>query len=180
LIRCGFGGRLGRQREADGTASNRVDFLLQAKNRMTQSARPPLTIPLVQIAGLIAAIAIFLLAADREGHQRAIERAVCAEVVMNQAIRARRLAEMDSGSVGGGRVFRLRPRVSETWKICLLEQTHQPGEPVEAVRLYGIREYLSCVLLYADAHKGGSSCLIVSPQPNPGAEEPEIIQINER
>jgi anti-sigma factor RsiW len=61
----------------------RVDFLLQAKNRMAQSARPALTIPLVQIAALTAAIAIFFLVADHDEYQRAIERTVCAEVVMN-------------------------------------------------------------------------------------------------
>jgi anti-sigma factor RsiW len=61
----------------------RIDFLLQAKNRMAQSARSPLPIPLVQIAALAAAVAIFLLVADHEEYQRAIERAVCAEVVMN-------------------------------------------------------------------------------------------------
>lgn len=61
----------------------RVDFLLQAKNRMAQSPRPWLTIPVVQIAGLTAAIMIFILVADHEEDQRAIGRAVCAEVVMN-------------------------------------------------------------------------------------------------
>jgi anti-sigma factor RsiW len=61
----------------------RVDFLLQAKIRIAQPTRPWRTIPLVQIAALTAAIVIFLLVANHEEYQRAIERAVCAEVVMN-------------------------------------------------------------------------------------------------
>src|SRR5260221_11386678 len=62
----------------------RVDFLLQAKTRMAQSARPWLTIPVVQIAALTATIVIFLLVADHEEHQRPTEPAVCAEVLINQ------------------------------------------------------------------------------------------------
>src|SRR4029077_7629534 len=46
----------------------------------------------------------------------------------------------------------------------LREQTDWPGEPVEAVRLYGIKEYRSFSSLYADARTNrGASCLIVSP-----------------
>jgi Sigma-70, region 4 len=52
----------------------RVDFLLQARTRMAQSARPWLTIPLVQIAALAATIVIFLLVADHEEYQQAVER----------------------------------------------------------------------------------------------------------
>jgi anti-sigma factor RsiW len=61
----------------------RVDFLLQAKNRSAQSNQQWRITPLMQIATLTAAIVIFFLVAAREEHRKSIERAVCAEVVMN-------------------------------------------------------------------------------------------------
>src|SRR5260370_14719620 len=68
---------------ARSLARARVDFLLQAKSRLTPSARPWPTVPMLQIAGLTAAIMIFILVAGHEERQRTIGRAVCAEVVMN-------------------------------------------------------------------------------------------------
>jgi anti-sigma factor RsiW len=63
---------------------SRVDFLLQEKTRLAQSARPWLTKPPAQIVALITAIVVFVLVADHEHHQQAIERAVCTEVAMSQ------------------------------------------------------------------------------------------------
>jgi anti-sigma factor RsiW len=63
--------------------TTRVDFLLQAKDRIAHPARPWRSTPFLQIAALTAAMVILFLVAAREEHRRAIERAVCAEVVMN-------------------------------------------------------------------------------------------------
>jgi anti-sigma factor RsiW len=63
--------------------TTRVDFLLQAKNRVAQPTRPWRSAPVLQIAALAVAVVILFLVAAREEHRRAIERAVCAEIVMN-------------------------------------------------------------------------------------------------
>jgi hypothetical protein len=63
--------------------ATRVDFLLHAKDRIAHPARPWRSPVFLQIAALAAAIVILFLVATREEHRRVIERAVCAEVVMN-------------------------------------------------------------------------------------------------
>jgi anti-sigma factor RsiW len=61
----------------------RVDLLSQAKNRIVRSAPRRRIILLMESAALVAALVIAIVVATQEEHRWAVERAVCAEVVMN-------------------------------------------------------------------------------------------------
>jgi anti-sigma factor RsiW len=131
----------------------RVDFLLQAKNRMAQSARPRLTIPLLQIAALTTAIAIFFLAADREEHQRAIARAVCAEVVMNHMKRSpleiisSRYSEVQSGlSLLDFSIMPTNTTILETYRLMGGRYCSIQGVPAAQLRVREIRSGKECTL----------------------------------
>jgi anti-sigma factor RsiW len=131
----------------------RVDFLLQAKNRMAQSARPPLTIPLVQIAALTAAIAIFFLVADHEKHQRAIARAVCAEVVMNHVkhspleIISSRYSEVQAGlSRLDFSIMPANSTILETYRLMGGRYCSIQGVPAAQLRVQDIRSGKECTL----------------------------------
>src|SRR5260221_2236377 len=136
----------------------RVDFLLQAKTRMAQSARPWLTIPVVQIAALTAAIVIFLLVADHEEHQRAIERAVCAEVVMNHmrhsplAIISSHYSEVQAAlSRLDFSIMPANSTILETYRLMSARYCSIQGVPAAQLRVQDIRSGKESTLYAAKA-----------------------------
>jgi anti-sigma factor RsiW len=131
----------------------RVDFLLQAKTRMAQSARPWLTIPVVQIAALTAAIVISLLVADHEEYQRAIERAVCAEVVMNHMkhspleIISAHYSEVEAAlSRLDFSIMPANSTIRETYRLMGGRYCSIQGEPAAQLRVQDIRSGKECTL----------------------------------
>jgi len=120
---------------------------------MAQSARSLLTAPLVQIAALTAAIVICLLVADHDERQRAMERAVCAEVVMNHTkhspleIISSRYSEVQAGL---SRLdFSITPANStilETYRLMGGRYCSIQGVPAAQLRVQDIRSGKECTL----------------------------------
>ena len=72
---------------------------------------------------------------------------------------------------------------TERFEDLLREQTDERGEPVEAVRLYGIKEYPICFLLICRrVYKQESELFDRLPQRSPGAEatrhQPDTKKVN--
>jgi len=132
----------------------RVDFLLHAKNRIApQTSQPWRITPLLQITALTAAIVIFFLVAAREEHRRTIERAVCAEVVMNHLkhspleIISSRYSEVQSAlSRLDFSVMPANSTILEAYRLMGGRYCSIQGVPAAQLRVQDVRSGKECTL----------------------------------
>jgi anti-sigma factor RsiW len=108
---------------------------------------------MLQIAGLTAAIMILILVADHEEHQRAIGRAVCAEVVMNHMkhspleIISSRYSEVQAAlSRLNFSIMPANSTILETYRLMGGRYCSIQGVPAAQLRVRDIRSGEECTL----------------------------------
>jgi anti-sigma factor RsiW len=137
---------------ARSLSTARVDFLLQAKNRIAQPTRPRRTTAFLQITALTAAIVILFLVAARE-ERRAIERTVCAEVVMNYMkhspleVISTHYSEVQSAlSRLDFSIMPANSRILETYRLMGGRYCSIQGVPAAQLRVRDVRSGKECTL----------------------------------